>query len=56
MNSLMTGLIGFGFGALFIVIVFYNNAYDSIEKNPEITLSSWYGIVIPEKNTYSTGE
>lgn len=52
MNPFTAGLIGFAAGTLFIVMVFYSNAYSSIEKNPEITLSTWYGISIPEKNTY----
>ena len=43
-RDLLSGSIGFGFGILFIAITFYNNAYDSIQSQPDITLSSWYGI------------
>lgn len=56
MKFLTSGLIGFGIGVLFITMTLYFNANDSIKKNPEITLSTWYGIKIPEKNTYSIGE
>ena len=47
-RDLVSGSIGFGFGLLFIVMSFYSNAYDSIQNNPDITLSTWYGIEATE--------
>ena len=45
-DKILFATIGFGLGILFIVFVFYINAYNSIKNDNSITLQEWYGIEI----------
>ena len=51
MNSreFFIGLIGFGFGALFMTITLFVNAHNEVEKNQNLTLKDYYGFEISQK-------